>query len=133
MVLIREDILSKFLLLEPEPFEGLYIELSLRRKQWLINCSYNPHINSLPNHLAVKQKRLGVYTSHYDNKILIGEAFWEAYGLKSLIKQPTCFKNPDNQSNPPCIDLIITSNPLRFPNSCVIVHTKRYDRFTKHS
>ena len=56
MVLIREDILSKFLLLEPEPFEGLYIELSLRRKKWLINCSYNPHINSLPNHLAVKQK-----------------------------------------------------------------------------
>lgn len=75
MVLIREDILSKFLLLEPEPFEGLYIELSLRRKKWLINCSYNPHINSLPNHLAVKQKSLDVYTSHYDNKILIGEAF----------------------------------------------------------
>lgn len=75
MVLIREDILSKFLLLEPEPFEGLYIELSLRRKKWLINCSYNPHINSLPNHLAVKQKSLDIYTSHYDNKILIGEAF----------------------------------------------------------
>ena len=37
--------------------------------------------------------------------------------LKSQIKDPTCFKNPEN---PSCIDLILTSNPCNFQTSCVI-------------
>ena len=37
--------------------------------------------------------------------------------LKSLIKQPTCFKNPDNTS---CIDLIFASTPRSFHSTCVI-------------
>ena len=36
--------------------------------------------------------------------------------LKRLIKVPTCDKNPDN---PSCIDLILTSKPRKFKNSCV--------------
>ena len=35
----------------------------------------------------------------------------------SLIKDPTCFKNP---RNPSCIDLISTNSPYSFQNSCVI-------------
>ena len=37
--------------------------------------------------------------------------------LKSQIKDPTCFKNPEN---PSCIDLILTSNPCNFQNFCLI-------------
>ena len=37
--------------------------------------------------------------------------------LNSLIKQPTCFKNPENSS---CIDLILTNKPRSFQNTCVI-------------
>ena len=37
--------------------------------------------------------------------------------LKSLTKQPTCFKNPEN---PSCIDLFLTNRPRRFCNSYVI-------------
>ena len=37
--------------------------------------------------------------------------------FKSLIKDPTCFKNPEN---PSCIDLILTNSPYSFQNSCVI-------------
>ena len=37
--------------------------------------------------------------------------FCENYNLKSLIKQPTCYKNPDN---PTCIDLILTNVPRSF-------------------
>ena len=34
--------------------------------------------------------------------------------LKSLIKLPTCFKNPDN---PTCIDLILTNRPILFQHN----------------
>ena len=37
--------------------------------------------------------------------------------LKVLIKQPTCFKNPEN---PSCIDLFLTNRPRRFCDSYVI-------------
>lgn len=41
------------------------------------------------------------------------QLFCESYELKSLIKEPTCYKNP---ANPSCIDLIMTNNPLNSPN-----------------
>ena len=38
------------------------------------------------------------------------------YNLKSLVKQKTCFKNPDN---PSCIDLILTNSRRSFQDSSV--------------
>ena len=38
------------------------------------------------------------------------------YNLRSLITEPTCYKNPEN---PACIDLILTNHPRSFQNSCV--------------
>ena len=44
--------------------------------------------------------------------------FCKFYHLTSLIKQPTCFKNPRETS---CIDLTITTNkPKSFQSTCVI-------------
>ena len=43
--------------------------------------------------------------------------FWSFNCLKNLIKQPTCFKNPERQS---CIDFILTSKPWCFQSMCVI-------------
>ena len=45
------------------------------------------------------------------------ETFCESYGLKNLIKVPTCHKNPQN---PSCIDLNLTNSPLSFQSSGVI-------------
>ena len=45
------------------------------------------------------------------------KTFCESYALYSLIKEPTCYKNPQN---PSCIDLILTNSPCSFQNSCVI-------------
>ena len=42
--------------------------------------------------------------------------FCASYNLKSLIKEPTCFKSVDN---PSCIDLILTNHPKCFQNSGV--------------
>ena len=43
--------------------------------------------------------------------------FCVTFGLKSLIKDATCYKNPENPSS---IDLILTNNPCTVQNSCVI-------------
>ena len=40
--------------------------------------------------------------------------FISVYSLKNLVKQKTCFKNPEN---PSCIDLILTNSPRSFQNS----------------
>ena len=42
--------------------------------------------------------------------------FCASYNLKSLIKEPTCFRSVDN---PSCIDLILTNDPKCFQNSGV--------------
>ena len=45
------------------------------------------------------------------------ESFYELYRFKNLIKDPTCFTNPEN---PPYIVLILANSPYSFQNSCVI-------------
>ena len=41
---------------------------------------------------------------------------WENLQI-NLIKEPTCFKNPENHT---CIDLILTNKPLSFKNKYVV-------------
>ena len=50
-------------------------------------------------------------------------SFCDVFDCTSLIKEPTCYKNPDN---PSCIDLILTNKPLSFQFSCV-AETELYD------
>ena len=107
---------------------GFFIELNLRRKKWLLCCSYNPKYSQISHHLKEIGKDLDVLTSKYDNIILMGDFnaepadtvvsdFCEIYNLKNIIREKTCFKNPNN---PSCIDLIITNRPKSFQNSMFI-------------
>ena len=67
------------------------------------------------------------YSSKYDNFVLLGDLNSEPTesavrdfcqnGCKNLIKDNTCFKNPEK---PSCIDLIITSRPKSFQNSMTL-------------
>ena len=43
--------------------------------------------------------------------------FCGTYDLRSLISELSCYKNPENRT---CIDLILTSHPHIFQNSCVL-------------
>ena len=45
------------------------------------------------------------------------KAFCDNYSLKSLIRQPTCYKSP---CNPTCIDLILTNALQKFQNTYVV-------------
>ena len=105
MVFLREDITAKFLSFGDKPIEALYIELNFRKKKWLFSCSYNPIKNNVRNHLQRLRKSLNLYSVKYENIFWIRdfnvtpkeshmETFCESYGLKNLVKAPTCYKNP---------------------------------------
>ena len=127
MLLVKEDIPSKLLSVENSPTEA-FAEVSIRKKKWLFSCSYNRNGENIENHLETLSKNLALYSAKYENLIIIGDfnacleeismsGFCDTFGLKSLIKNVTCYKNRENSSS---IDLILTNNPLSFQNSCVI-------------
>ena len=106
----------------------MLIELNFCKKKWLLSCSYNPNFSTISDHLEILGRNLDLYFVQYENLILIGDfntginhscmkTFCESYTLSSLIKEPTCYKNPQN---PSCIDFILTNSPYCFQNSCVI-------------
>ena len=72
LVFIREEIPSK--LVESQmKIEGFFIELNLRRKKWLLCCSYNPKYSQISYHLKEIGKDLDVLTSKYENIVLMGD------------------------------------------------------------
>ena len=131
---VSEDIPSNLLTIEEKPIESFYIELNVRNSKWLVNCSYNPHKNSIGNHLDRISGSLDLLSSDYEKIILLGDfnvtddehhmkSFCENHGLKNLIREPTCYKNP---SNPACINLIPTNVPRSF-QSTFLVETGQSD------
>ena len=99
--------------------ESCYVELILKKTKWLINYSYNPTTNKISSHLESLSRNLDLCTLKFENILAIGDLnisiednnmkmFCQSYNLKSRIKVPTCYKNPDS---PSCIDLIVTNKP----------------------
>ena len=120
MLFVREDIASKLLLnINPSGnIENIFVKINLRSNKWLISGSYNLNVGLIQNHTVNLSKNLEFYSSKYENFIVIGdfnaemtnnylEEFRASYNLKNLIKQQTCFKNPDN---PTLIDHILTNH-----------------------
>ena len=70
---MREDITLKIFVVEVSPTEGFYIELNLRKKKWLLCCSYNPNKNNIQFHLENLTENLAFYSSNYDNLIILGD------------------------------------------------------------
>ena len=127
MFYVREDIPAKLLSVETLPRKVFLLKL-ICGKKWLFSCSYNQNRDNISSHLQTITKRLDLYISHYDNIIIVGDfnteigetsmnAFCERYSLSSLIKEPTCYKNP---ANPSSIDLILTNSSRSFQNSSVV-------------
>ena len=48
---VREDIPSSLLKIDTS-IEALYVEINVRKKKWLIGCSYNPHKGLIAKHLT---------------------------------------------------------------------------------
>ena len=122
LVFVRRDIPVRFVSSEEKLIEAFFFELNFHKKKWLVRCSYNPNKSNISRHLNRLRKSLDLYSAHYENTILIGyfnvsidglymESFCESYRFKSLIKDLTCFKNPED---PSCIDLILINSPYSF-------------------
>ena len=105
LVYIRDDIPSKLIPTDFSNREGFFLELNLRKKKWVLCCSYNPHSNFIETHMESIGK---VLDSHSDTTI---KDFRDIYSFKNLIKDATCFKNPDK---PKCIDLLLTNKNRSF-------------------
>ena len=97
--------------------------------------TYNPHRNNIGDHLDSLSKNLALYSSVFDNYVVIGDfnidvvtkiitkSFCDCLDLTSLIKELTRYpyrlsrQDPDRLS---CIDLILTKLPLSLQSSCVV-------------
>ena len=122
LLYIRDDIPAR-LLSNSNKTESIFVETNFRKKKWLICASYNPHKSNISNHhLHHLSKGLDNYIGNYDNILLLGDFnsefselclndFCDTYNLKNLVKEPTCFKNPDN---PSCINSFLTNRPRTF-------------------
>ena len=123
---IREAIPSRLLQSKSQyNMENLSVQINLKKRKWFLNCSYNPHRISVSSHLECLNRVIDEHSKTYDNFFYIGDfnvgidgnsmkKFCDINCLKSLIKEPTCFKNPDKFT---CIDLILTNLPNRFQHS----------------
>ena len=125
---VRDDIPCNLIPMRNSTIESFFIELKLRKRKWLLCGSYNRHRRFISNHLIDIGRSLDLLSINYDNILLLGgfnsevennflKEFCESYGMKSLIRIPTCYTNP---ANPKCIDLMLTNSNRTFQNSCTI-------------
>ena len=105
------------------------IEISLKKQKWLLVSIYRPPSQSEEYFFDEIGKGLDFYSSKYESFCLIGDFncepndtiisdFMDNYGLKNLVRSPTCFRS----DSPRCIDLILTNRKRSFQNT-VTVHT----------
>ena len=96
LLYIREDITSN-LLHTNGIIERFYIEIKIRKKKWILGCSYNLHKCFISSHLRELGKGFD-FNSKYDNFILSGDlnaeptneavnGFCQVYDCSNIIKK----------------------------------------------
>ena len=85
------------------------MEIRIGNSIWLLCCSYNPDKLQIASHIQEIPNGIDAYCNKYEN-ILIMDDFnvdvqevslhlsCNQYKLKSMNKDPTCYKNIDNPS-----------------------------------
>ena len=112
--------------------EGVFLEINLRKCRWLVFAGYNPKLCRITPYLDNVGKIFSKYVNKYDNILMLGDFnvdmlqgknnnkmydFFENYGLKNIVNEPTCFKNPNS---PTSMDLIITNRKDKFHDTTLI-------------
>ena len=103
-------------------FEGLFIEINLRKSKWFLLATYKPPSFSKDYYFALVNKALDAYSSKFENIILMGDfntassaevivEFLEDRELSNLVHFPIYFMSKGNSSR---IDLVITNMPNFF-------------------
>ena len=120
LLYVRNNINAIFLksYVFPDNIEAFFVEILLKSCKWLICCSYNFNRINVATHLGEIGKALDTYSKKYENTLLIGDfnvepneanmkTFCNQYKLKSLNKEPTCFKMLINHLVLTCLQLTI--------------------------
>ena len=117
LLYIRKDIPSKRLWRKTNyDIETLIVEINFKKRKWFLNEFYNSKKKQISHHLECLNCILNEYNSGCNNfNVNLNESsmkrFCNLNGLKSLINEPTCFKNA---GKPTCTDLILTNRPTYF-------------------
>ena len=114
LVYVRDGIPSKLLNIScvSSDTEFLAVEVNLHKIKWLLICSYNPHKNEISINL-MSLTFIGRNSCRYDKYLRIvdfnsraSEAalrnHCDLYKLKNIVRDPACFKNPNNPSASIC-------------------------------
>ena len=99
-----------------EGIECISLEVNLNKKKWVLLSVYRPPTQSEEIFLDNLGRALDRYSGEFENFIILGDFnmtvnegelknFLDLYSLKSMVREPTCFKS----ENPKCIDLILTN------------------------
>ena len=74
IIYIRSDIPCKEIKNDlPNNIEGMFIELNLRKKKWILFGAYNPKKECMPNFLNQIGKELDKCIGNYNNMLLLGD------------------------------------------------------------
>ena len=124
LVYFKNNIISKPLKTMNLSIEAIFIETNLRSKKWLLCFTYNPNKSLSERHVNQIQAQLEFFCKNYEHLLILGDfnaniseptltSFCTLSKLKNLVKEPTCYKNPNN---PSCIDLFLTNCARSFHN-----------------
>ena len=133
MIYVRGDIPSQQLEKHniSKNVETIFVEINLRKNKLLLVGTYHSTNTVYGTSDEVFLEKMGlaldVY-SNYDKFLLAGDFnveegenclddFMDEFHAKNLVKDPTCFKNPNN---PTCIDLFVTNSYRSFQNTTTI-------------
>ena len=83
------------------------MDIRIRNNIWLLCCSYNPNKLQIASHIQEISNGIDGYCNNYENILIMGDfnvdvkeaslhLSCDQYKLKSLNKDPTCYKNIDN-------------------------------------
>ena len=109
MLFIKHNIPAKRFSTDDKPIEHFYAALNFRKKKWLLNSPYNLKQSSVQSLVNCLSKGIDSLLSKYNNLILLGyfnlcmedspmKTFRETYKLRTLIKEPTCFRDPEHDA-----------------------------------
>ena len=116
---IRKDILRK----EPKLHERIFVEVNLRKTEWLLPATYHSPSQADENSFGEVVKNIGKYSQMYNKFLVIGDfnaeepepctlaQFLYDYNAVKTIHENKCYKSMYNSS---CIDLVITNSPNIF-------------------
>ena len=133
MIYVRGDIPSKEVVKHKftKNIEAIFIEINLRKNKFLLVGTYHStnreYGASDIDYFEQIGLALDVY-SNYEKFLIAGDFnveenehciknFMDEFNVKNLVKENTCFKNPEN---PRCIDLFLTNSVRSFIHTSTI-------------